>query len=438
MAGAIYAANTIGAIIGALVFSTVVVPEMGTYQSQRLLIGVCLLAGLLMLVTRMMARKSGLTAREQPVSVGVGMSVGLGAVLVTAVLVWAIPGLPGGLVAFGRELPQWNPLPRLLFVGEGINSSVAVAQIDESTRSFHVNGRPEASSGLHDMRVERMLGHVPGLLHPKPRSVLIVGFGAGVTAGSFVLYPGIEHIVICELEPLIPKVVSRFFSKENYDVLNDPRVEVVYDDARHYLLTTRERFDIITSDPIHPWIKGAATLYTREYFEQVKKHLNPGGVATQWVPFYESTPAVAKSELATFFSVFSRGLIFANEGEVWNSETVLFGEADPQPIEPDQIQARLDDPEYERVKESLAEVNFYFAADILATYVGRAPDLENWLKDAQINTDRNLRLQYLAGMGSGAAQAAEIYEDLLRQRRFPEDLFIASEETKDVLRQALR
>jgi spermidine synthase len=70
--------------------------------------------------------------------------------------------------------------------------------------------------------------------------------------------------------------------------------------------------------------------------------------------------------------------------------------------------------------------------------VGRAPDLENWLKDAQINTDRNLRLQYLAGMGSGAAQAAEIYEDLLRQRRFPEDLFIASEETKDVLRQALR
>jgi spermidine synthase len=287
------------------------------------------------------------------------------------------------------------------------------------------------------MRVQRMLGHFSGLLHKNPRSVLIVGFGAGVTAGSFVLYPGVEHIVICELEPLVPQVVSGFFRQQNYDVLKDPRVEVVYDDARHYLLTTQERFDIITSDPIHPWIKGAATLYTSEYFDEVRRHLNPGGVATQWVPFYESTPEVVRSELATFFGVFPAGLIFANEGEVWNSETVLFGEADPQPIDQDLIQARLDDPTYGRVKDSLAEVNFYFAADLLTTYVGRAADLGDWLKDAQINTDRNLRLQYLAGMGSGAEQAAAIYEDLLRQRSFPEDLFVGSQATKDALRQAL-
>ena len=112
---------------------------------------------------------------------------------------------------------------------------------------------------------------------------------------------------------------------------------MIYDDARHYLLTTQETFDIITSDPIHPWIKGSATLYTREYFELVKKHLNPGGVAAQWVPFYESTPDVVKSQLATFFSIFPRGVIFANKGEGWNSDTVLFAEADPQPIEPDRI-----------------------------------------------------------------------------------------------------
>jgi spermidine synthase len=430
MAGAVYAANTIGAIIGALGFSTLLIPTIGTYQSQRLLIVICLLAGLVMLVALM-------RAQEQPLSRRAGISTALGAILVTAVLLWAIPGLPGGLVAFGRELPQWNPLPRLLLVGEGINSSVAVAELDAGIRSFHVNGRPEASSGPHDMRVQRMLGHVSGLLQENPRSVLIVGFGAGVTAGSFVLYPGVERIVICELEPLVPQVVSGFFSKQNYDVLKDPRVEIVYDDARHYLLTTRERFDIITSDPIHPWIKGAATLYTSEYFQEVRRHLNPGGVATQWVPFYESTPEVVKSELATFFGVFPAGLIFANEGEVWNSETVLFGEADPRPIEPDRIQARLDDPAYGRVKDSLAEVSFYFTSDILTTYVGRAADLGDWLNDAQINTDRNLRLQYLAGMGSGAGQAAAIYEDLLRQRRFPEDLFVAPKATKDALRQAL-
>ncbi|HEY8269028.1 MAG TPA: hypothetical protein VIG34_10245, partial [Xanthobacteraceae bacterium] len=169
----------------------------------------------------------------------------------------------------------------------------------------------------------------------------------------------------------------------------------------------------------------------------VKKHLNPGGVAVQWVPFYESTPDVVKSQLATFFSIFPRGVIFANKGEGWNSDTVVFAEADPQPIEPDPVQQRLDSAEYGRVKESLAEVGFNSIVDLLATYIGRASDLENWLKDAQINTDRNLRLQYLAGMGSNFGQADAIYEDLLRQRRFPEDLFVASDETKKMLREVL-
>jgi spermidine synthase len=399
--------------------------------------GICLVAGLLLLVTLMPDRKGTLTAREQPLSARVGMSGGLGALALAAVLIWAIPGPAAGLLAFGRELPKWNPVPNVLFVGEGINSTVAVAEIDEGVRSFHVSGRPEASSGPHDMRIQRMIGHVSALLHRKPRSVLIVGFGAGVTAGSFTQYPEIERIVICELEPLIPRVVSTHFRKENYNVLNDPRVQVIYDDARHYLLTTREKFDIITSDPIHPWVKGAATLYTRDYFELVRKHLNPGGVITQWVPFYESTPDVVKSQLATFFSVFPRGVIFGNEGEGSNSDTVVFAELEPQPIEPDRIQQRLDSADYRRVKASIAEVGFHSVIDLLATYVNRAPDLAHWLKDAQINTDRNLRLQYLAGMSSSAYLAAEIYQDLVRDRRFPEDLFVASEETRAKLRKAL-
>ena len=116
------------------------------------------------------------------------------------------------------------------------------------------------------MRLQRMLGHIPALMHPNPQSVLIVGCGAGVTAGSFVTYPGIKRIVICEIEPLIPTVVAKHFAKENYNVVKDPRVEIVYDDARNFVLTTTEKFDIITSDPIHPWVKGAATLYTQRIF----------------------------------------------------------------------------------------------------------------------------------------------------------------------------
>jgi spermidine synthase len=437
MTGAIYASNTVGAIIGALAFSIVLIPAIGTFESQRAIMGLCLVAGLIMLIALVPDRKGLSVVREQPLSARIGMAGAVVAGLIAAALLWVVPGPAPGLLVFGRELLKYYPLPKVLFVGEGINSTVAVSEVEDGLYSFHVSGRPEASNGLHDMRIQRMIGHVSALLHPKPRSVLIVGFGAGVTAGSFTQYPEIERIVICELEPLIPGVVSTYFREQNYSVLNDPRVQVIYDDARHYLLTTREKFDIITSDPIHPWVKGAATLYTRDYFEIVRNHLNPGGVMTQWVPFYESTPDVAKSQLATLFRVFPRGVIFGNEGEGYNSDTVVLGQLDPQPIDVDSIQARLDSPEYARVKESLADVNFFSAIDLLATYVNWAPGLTSWLKDGQINTDRNLRLQYLAGMNSTAPLGAETYEELVQDRRFPEELFIGSDATLGRLRKAM-
>ena len=107
--------------------------------------------------------------------------------------------------------------------------------------------------------------------------------------------------------------MSSYFEKQNYGVARDSRVQIVLDDARHYLLTTNEKFDIITSDPIHPWVKGAATLYTREYFNILLQHLNPGGVVSQWVPLDDSTEDVVRSEFATFFEVFPRGTVWSND-----------------------------------------------------------------------------------------------------------------------------
>jgi spermidine synthase len=287
------------------------------------------------------------------------------------------------------------------------------------------------------MRLQRMLGHVSALLDKDPKSVLVVGFGAGVTAGAFVLHPGIKRIVICEIEPLIPKVVSSYFTKENYDVVNDPRVEIVYDDARHFILTTKEKFDVITSDPIHPWVKGAATLYTKEYFELVKRHLNPGGVVTQWVPLYESFPEVVKSEVATFFNVFPNGTIWSNDIQGKGYDVVLAGHASPQTIDIDSLEARLARPENARVAQSLNEVGFNGAMSLLLTYGGQARDLAPWLAKAEINRDSNLRLQYLAGMGLNTYENATIFDQMLRYRRYPENLFTGSTQERDFLRQML-
>jgi spermidine synthase len=277
------------------------------------------------------------------------------------------------------------------------------------------------------MRLERMLGHLPALVHPNPRTVLVVGCGAGITAGSFLTHPSVERVVVCDIEPLIPRRVAPHFAAENYDLVDDPRVEFVFDDARHYVATTRETFDIITSDPIHPWIKGAATRYTVEYFELVKRRLNPGGVVTQWVPLYESTPAVVKSELATFFAAFPEGTVWGNEVRGGGYDVVLLAQMGPTRIDVPALASRVDRPDHGRAAKSLMDVGYFWLVDLFGTYAGRGRDLQPWLEGAAINRDRDLRLMYLAGMGASAAQAAPIYTDMRVHRRYPADLFIVPE-----------
>jgi len=333
----------------------------------------------------------------------------------------------------------WLGQVEVRYVGEGMNSSVAVTTLNASgATQFHVSGKVEASTLPQDMRLQRMLADLPALVHPHPVSVLVVGFGAGVTAGSFVPYPDVRDLTICEIEPLIPRVVSRYFTRENNDVLNDRRTRVVFDDARSFVLTTHETFDIITSDPIHPWVKGAASLYTREYFEAVKRHLNPGGVVTQWVPLYESTPEAVKSEIATFLDVFPHGTIWANNLNGGGYDLVLLAQDDPTRIDIAALAARFGDARYAPVAASLGEVGFDSPIALFSTYAGAGADLAPWLEGAAINRDRNLRLQYLAAVGLNSYRSEAIYNQLAAYRRFPDALFVADDAWKARLRTAMR
>ena len=423
--GGLYAANTIGAVGGALAFSLGVIPAFGTLNAQRLLVWTALTAAVVMIVSPSPA--------DAPLPFTRRAGLAIAALVLAASAAASVAPVPPDLIAYGRQIATFRG-NRYLYEGEGLNASIAVSESEGGVRNFHVSGKVEASTEVHDMRLQRLLGHVSALMHPRPRTVLVVGFGAGVTAGSFVLHPSVERIVICEIEPLIPRMVAGFFSKENNDVLNDPRVEVVYDDARHYILTTDETFDVITSDPIHPWVKGAAALYTKEYFEQVKAHLNPGGVVTQWVPLYQSSEDVVKSEIATFFDVFPHGTIWSNQyASGGGYDVVMLARPEPLRIDPAALQERLDRPDHARIAAALNEVEFTGASGLLATYAGQAADLRPWLADAQINTDRNLRLEYLAGMANNVYDA-RIYQRILEYRRFPEEMFVGPAEWEEALR----
>jgi spermidine synthase len=442
LAGEVYAANTAGSIVGAVVFTLLLIPAIGTRGSQQVLIWLAASSAVVALVSALAT--SGLTMMRNG-----GRALTVAAALAgMALFAWGLTAtvadVPWQVIAYGRRIAPilrglavaLDAQARTLFVGEGMNSSVVITKRGDQL-FFYVSGKSEASSVAVDMRLQRMMGHLPALVHPAPRSVLVVGFGAGVTAGSFVPYPEVRRIVVCELERLIPPASGEYFGKQNYNVLHDPRTQIVYDDARHYIFTAPEKFDIITTDPIHPWVKGTSTLYSKEYYELVKGRLNPGGVVAQWLPLYDSDEQTVKTELATFFSVFPNGTVWSNFLNDDGYDLVLLGRLDDSPIDTDALERRLSAPGYAAVSASLAEIELRSGVDLLATYAGRASDLEPMLAGVRINEDLNLHLQYLAGLGLNSRLSPQIYRDILAYRKFPDGLLAGSDERMNALRALL-
>jgi spermidine synthase len=427
LVGGVYAANTVGAIVGAVVTSLGLVGVVGSQITQQVLIGVAALSGLLLLGAAP-SGNAGFRA-SAPALVRVVVVAALAGLLARVV-----PPLPGLLVAYGRYSATWIGQNEIIYVGEGVTASVAVSRTPSGTLNYHNAGKVQASSEPQDMRLQRMLGHITTLVPKTPTKVLVIGCGAGVTAGAVSVDPLVKDQTIAEIEPLVPRVVSTYFAAHNFNVVANPKVKVHLDDARHYLLTTNEKYDAITSDPLDPWVKGAATLYTREFFEVVKSHLNPGGVVTLFVQLYESTDAAAKSEVATFLEAFPNGAVFANTVNGQGYDLVLFGQLEDGRIDVDAVQARLSDPANAAIAQSLREIGINSAVELFGTYAGRRTDMAEWLKDGIINTDSNLKLQYLAGLGLNLYQSDAIYKAMSRQSKYPDELFAGSPETLQALR----
>jgi spermidine synthase len=425
LAGGINAANTIGAIAGALVFGVAMIPMVGSSISQQILAGLSGCAALLIFGTH---NAAGM--REER---GIVRAVAATALIAAFVLlaIQVVPPVSGVVIANGRHAHKLDlVLEKILFAGEGRTSSIAVIDSPSNgSRSIHVGGKVMASTISEDMRLQRMMGHLPALLHPNPKTALVVGFGAGVTAGALLLHPEIERVVICEIEPLMLEVGGKFFASENYDVVDDPRVEVIYDDARHFIATTEEKFDIITSDPFDPWMDGAAVLYTVEYYELAKTHLRAGGIAAQWVPLYETDQPSIKSVLASFMQVFPLGTVWSTHiPRNGGFDLMTVGSVEAMEIDVDQFASRIE--RNPRLAQSLRDVDLGYLITLLATYFARGPDLEEWLEDAEINRDRSLRLQYFAGFSVETYKLPEIYRLMAPYRHYPEDLLIASPEIR--------
>jgi spermidine synthase len=392
---------------------------VGSQRAEQVLIALSTVSGLILLPRRLI--------------------VAAVAVACGCLSIYSVPPIAKLLVAHGRYAATWVGKGDVIYAGEGMNSSVAVMSFPNGVMTFHVAGKIQASNVPRDMRLQRMLGHLTTLTAANPHSVLVIGCGAGITAGAVSIDPRVERETIVEIEPLVPRAASAYFSEPNWEVLRNPKVQLRIDDGRHYLLTTKEQFDGITVDPLDPWVKGAANLYTREFFEAMRQHLNPGGTVTMYVQLFETDIEAVKSAVATFFEVFPNGTIWGNPYQGQGHDMVLLGQVQPLRIDLDDMEQRVGYRGGDsKVAQSLAGVGMNSPVDLFATYAGRAIDLQTWLKGAAINRDRNLRMQYLAGIGLNRDDGAAIYSGMLAYRRFPEDLFFSAEGRVDSLREAIR
>ena len=275
LVGSVYAANTVGAIVGSLAGSLLLVVWLGSQHAQQVLILVSALSGLLVLSTG---------GADEPAGADGGAAFQLAGTLTiiaaaaaAGLLSRTVQPLPGIFAAYGRYTATRVGQADVKYVGEGWAATIAVTSLPGGILNYHNAGKVQASSEPQDMRLQRMLGHLTTLIPEQTKKVVVIGCGAGVTAGAVSIDPAVEHQTIAEIEPLVPQVVSKLFGDHNFHVVDNPKVHIRIDDARHYLLTTNEKFDAITSDPLDPWVKGAAMLYTREFFELLKSKLNPGG-----------------------------------------------------------------------------------------------------------------------------------------------------------------
>ncbi len=379
--------NTLGSIAGSLAAGFILIPQVGM---QRSLVGISALYASAAIAVAAAALAGA--KRRRLVAAGAVAAVALVWLGVFSLGAWDTRMLGAFRNNEVADLRRVREEPGAVYAGttvlyyrEGRGSTVSVVEDAAGVRRFQIDGKVEASDASSDLRHELLLGHLPVLVHPAPKSALVVGLGAGITLGGVAAHPEIESITIVEIEPAVVPI-SSYFAHVNGDALEDPRVRLVLQDGRNHLLTTSRRFDVITADPIHPWARGSAYLYTREYYETARARLEDGGVMCQWLPLYQLSPDDLRAVVGSFLDVFPDATLWSTP-----ADGVLIGSTRPLRIDLGAWQQRLSHP---RVRDGLARVGLADPLSLLAEFTLSPEAMRGFAHGALRNTDDNLFLEF--------------------------------------------
>ena len=397
--GSSYAVNTWGAILGAALTGFVLIPWLGFRGSLVTLACVNTLAAYVLLF----GATPPLAWRRWVLPVPAAAL----AVAVAALPAWSAKAMSSGVYVyadryaaggFERLLEQ----QRVLFYREGATATVAV--IEGRYRFLRINGKTDAGDSPDNL-TQRLLAHVPLLLHPAPRSVLVVGLGTGITLGTALLHP-IEHSDIVEISPEVVEA-SRFFAEANGRALDDGRVRLWLLDARTWLMAGTSRYDVIISEPSNPWQTGNATLFTLDHYQLTRARLAPGGVFCQWLPFYRMDEADFKAAIRTFRTAFPETTVWFSGGDV-----LLVGRVGPIALDPARFLARTAD---RGITQSLREISIADGASLLGFFMLDPERVQEYAgADGPLHTDRYPLLEFSAPRSLFRESAPQILGTLRR------------------------
>lgn len=379
-AAVVYGVNTLAGVAGSLLAGFLLLPALGIQGILHLattLLAVSALAALLL-------SPSTIAARLVPAALAVAalLAVGLHSP-------WDRALLASGAYKYAPFLPAGADARAMLTAGtlrydrDGATSTVAVRELT-GIRSLAIDGKIDASSGA-DMATQKMLAHLPLLLHPQPRRVAVIGLGSGVTAGAALTHP-VEQVDVLEISPEVV-AASALFADENRHALDDRRTRLIVGDGRSHLLLSGARYDVIVSEPSNPWMAGVASLFTREFFEAARARLAPGGVLCQWAHIYDISPDDLRSIVATFRAVFPEGTMWL----VGEGDLLLVG-ADG-PLGP-RIDAMVHTWTRPGVADDLSRIGATTLFTVASAYIGGPAELAAFSAGAQVQADDTMALEY--------------------------------------------
>jgi spermidine synthase len=372
----VYAASTVGGILGALLGGMVLIPALGTHRSLLVIAAIFVGAGLLLLL-----RQNGSTdwaSWKQPTA-----AVLLLLFLVSAVVGWRMPRQP---VTNLYYYLIWTH-PQVIYHGEGVAHNVDIFKTNNVT-TMTINGAGEADNSYPARRQFFLKAHLPLLLHPDPKDVAVVGLGLGITLSATNRNPKVQNIEVIELTREMVEA-QRYVEDISGGVLRSPKVHLRIDDGRNFMAMSDRSFDMITADPVHPRNTGVGYLYTQEYYQSIRRRLRPQGVVCQWMPMYQMSKRSFDVAFRTFVSVFPNASFW-----LVGANGLFVASIEPFQIDYRDLVTRMRDPIVSADLDSIGVHNspellglMMMGPDEVARYLASTPNQE-------LNTDDNAYLEY--------------------------------------------